>query len=331
MAKDRLSQLATQYRITNNRFRMKDIDPGDTLGLDMKEQAGDLLKSGIERLAELQERMYAQDRWALLLVFQALDAAGKDGTIKHVMSGINPQGCVVSSFKRPTPEDLDHDFLWRCMKHLPERGRIGIFNRSYYEEVLVVRVHPELLAAQPLPSKLVNKNIWKNRFKHIRRFEEYLSDQGTVIRKFFLHVSKKEQRKRFLERLDQPEKNWKFSTADVHEREHFDDYMDSYEDLIRNTSTKESPWFVVPADNKWFTRLVVASVVTDALESIKPSFPKLDGDKLNELNVARAALEAEPQKGKNKKKKTQESEGSTENAEDTEIMQAAKTKKRNRA
>jgi PPK2 family polyphosphate:nucleotide phosphotransferase len=257
----------------------------------------------------LQERMYAQDRWALLLVFQALDAAGKDGTIKHVMSGINPQGCVVSSFKKPTPEDLDHDFLWRCMKHLPERGRIGIFNRSYYEEVLVVRVHPELLAAQPLPTKLVSKNIWRNRFTHIRRFEEYLSHQGTVIRKFFLHVSKQEQRRRFLERLDEPEKNWKFSTADVHEREHFDDYMDAYEDLIRHTATKESPWYVVPADNKWFTRLVVASVVTDALEYIKPSFPKLDGEKLRELNVARAALEAEPgQKKKKKKGKAEQDE-----------------------
>jgi PPK2 family polyphosphate:nucleotide phosphotransferase len=306
MAKDRLSRLATHYRITNSRFRMKDVDPGDTLGLDMKEQAGDLLKSGIERLAELQERMYAQDRWALLLVFQALDAAGKDGTIKHVMSGINPQGCQVSSFKRPSSEDLDHDFLWRCIKHLPERGRIGIFNRSYYEEVLVVRVHPELLAAQPLPATLVNKNIWKNRFKHIRRFEEYLGDQGTVIRKFFLYVSKKEQRKRFLERLDEPEKNWKFSTADVHEREHFDDYMDAYEDLIRHTSTKESPWYVVPADNKWFTRLVVASVVTDGLETIKPSFPKLDGEKLRELNVARAALEAQPGQKQGKAKKTVE-------------------------
>jgi len=303
MAKDRPSRLATQYRITNSRFRMKDIDPGDTLGLDMKEEAGELLQTGIERLADLQERMYAQDRWALLLVFQALDAAGKDGTIKHVMSGINPQGCQVSSFKRPTSEDLDHDFLWRCMKHLPERGRIGIFNRSYYEEVLVVRVHPEILASQPLPASLVDRDIWKNRFRHIRHFEEYLSDQGTVIRKFFLYVSKKEQRKRFLERLDEPEKNWKFSTADVHEREHFDHYIEAYEDLIRHTSTKECPWHVIPADNKWFTRLVVASVVTDALESIKPSFPKVDGEKLRELNVARAALEAEPQKGKPKKNK----------------------------
>jgi PPK2 family polyphosphate:nucleotide phosphotransferase len=210
----------------------------------------------------------------------------------------------VHSFKAPSHEELDHDFLWRAHRVCPERGRIGIFNRSYYEEVLVVRVHPELLAAQPLPEQLVNKNIWKNRFRHIRRFEDYLSDQGTVIRKFFLHVSKKEQRKRFLERLDQPEKNWKFSTADVHEREHFDDYMDAYEDLIRHTATKECPWYVVPADNKWFTRLVVASVVTDALETIKPSFPKLDGDKLRELNVARAALEAEPQKGKKKKAAT---------------------------
>jgi PPK2 family polyphosphate:nucleotide phosphotransferase len=309
MAKDRLSHLATNYRITNNRFRIKDVDPGDTRAY--RRNAGDLLKSGIERLAELQERMYAQDRWALLLVFQALDAAGKDGTIKHVMSGINPQGCVVSSFKRPTPEDLDHDFLWRCMKHLPERGRIGIFNRSYYEEVLVVRVQFQLLAAQRC-----RRSRTRTSGKPIQTAaSRMLTDQGTVIRKFFLHVSKKEQRKRFFERLDQPEKNWKFSTADVHEREHFDDYMDSYEDLIRHTSTKNSPWYVVPADNKWFTRLVVASVVTDALESIKPSFPKLDGDKLNELNVARAALEAEPGQKKTRKKEEDAGAASAEPVE----------------
>jgi PPK2 family polyphosphate:nucleotide phosphotransferase len=294
MAKAPPKKLAPPFRVTGPTFRMKDIDPGETLGLDIKEQADDLLKRGIQRLASLQERMYAQDRWALLLIFQALDAAGKDGTIKHVMSGINPQGCQVSSFKQPSSEDLDHDFMWRSFKHLPERGRIGIFNRSYYEEVLVVRVHPELLPKERIPEKLVDKNIWKNRFRHIRRIEEYLTDQGTVVRKFFLHVSKKEQRRRFLERLDEPEKNWKFSTADVHEREHFDDYMDAYEDMIRHTATKDSPWYVVPADHKWFTRLVVAAAVIDALESIKPSFPKLDDEKLRELTLARAALEAEP-------------------------------------
>jgi len=296
MAKDHVERLSSRFRVTDPRFRMKDVDPGDTLGFHMKEHAEQLLTENVRRLSALQERMYAQDRWALLLVFQALDAAGKDGTIKHVMSGVNPQGCQVTSFKQPSSEDLDHDFLWRCNKHLPERGRIGIFNRSYYEEVLVVRVHPELLTKQSLPPKLVTKDIWKTRFRHIRNFEDFLSDQGTVIRKFFLHVSKKEQRRRFLERLDEPEKNWKFSTADVHEREHFGDYMEAYEDLIRHTATKRSPWYVVPADNKWFTRVVVSSVVIDALESIKPSFPKVDGEKLNELQIARAALEAEKSK-----------------------------------
>ena len=300
LSKHDIDHLATHFRVNHSRFRLEDIDPADTLGLNLKEESSNLLQSSIERLAELQERLYAQDRWAVLLIFQALDAAGKDGTIKHVMSGINPQGCHVASFKKPTPEDLDHDFLWRCNRHLPERGRIGIFNRSYYEETLVVRVHPELLAAQPLPAKLVTKNIWRNRFKHIRRFEDYLGDQGVVIRKFFLHVSKKEQKRRFLERLDEPEKNWKFAIGDVHEREHFDDYMAAYEDMIRHTTTRQAPWFVVPADNKWFTRLVVSTIVIDALESIKPTFPKVDGEKLRELNVARAALEAESRKKKRK-------------------------------
>jgi PPK2 family polyphosphate:nucleotide phosphotransferase len=226
-------------------------------------------------------------------VFQALDAAGKDGTIKHVMSGVNPQGCVVTPFKQPTAEELDHDFLWRCSKRLPERGHIGIFNRSYYEEVLVVRVHPELLAKQRLPKHLVPKKIWADRFRHIRHFEDYLVSQGTVVRKFFLHVSKEEQRRRFLERLDHPDKNWKFSTADVLERKLFGDYMDAYEDMICHTATKTAPWYVVPADNKWFTRLVVAAVVIDALESIKPTFPKVDDDKMREFRSARAALEAE--------------------------------------
>jgi PPK2 family polyphosphate:nucleotide phosphotransferase len=271
---------------------MKDVDPGDTLGLDLREQAEELLSAGVQQLADLQERLYAQDRWAVLLIFQALDAAGKDSTIKHVMSGINPQGCQVSSFKQPSSEELDHDFLWRTVRHLPERGRIGIFNRSYYEEVLVIRVHPELLEKQRLPDK-VTKNIWKERFGHIRNFEQYLVDQGTLVRKFFLHVSKDEQRRRFLERLEKPEKNWKFSAADVHEREHYNDYMDAYQDAIRHTATDDAPWFVVPADHKWFTRLVVAAVVVDALRSIRPSFPKVAGEQLRQLQIAKAALLAE--------------------------------------
>ncbi len=302
MAKDPVKRLARAFRITDSRFRMKDIDPGDTLGLDLKEQADELLANGVQQLAELQERQYAQDKWAVLLVFQALDAAGKDGTIKHVMSGINPQGCQVSSFKQPSAEELDHDFLWRVMDSLPERGRIGIFNRSYYEEVLVVRVHPELLARQHLPETLVSKGIWKDRFRHIRSFERYLSAQGTVIRKFFLHVSKEEQKKRFLERVERPEKHWKFSAADVHEREHYDDYMRCYEDAIRQTATPDAPWFVVPADAKWFTRLVVAAVVVDALRSISPSFPKVTDEQRRQLQLAKAALEAEPDNGKKRKK-----------------------------
>jgi PPK2 family polyphosphate:nucleotide phosphotransferase len=300
MPKSDSARLASRFRITGRHFNIKDVDPGDTLGLALKRRADVLLQQGITQLQDLQERLYAQDRWSLLLVFQALDAAGKDSTIKHVMSGVNPQGCVVTSFKQPTSEDLDHDFLWRCTKHLPERGHIGIFNRSYYEEALVVRLHPELLAKQRLPETLVTKKIWKDRFRHFRHFEDYLVCQGTVVRKFFLHVSKEEQRRRFLERLDQPHKNWKFSTADVLERKLFGDYIDAYEDMIRHTATENAPWYVVPADNKWFTRLVVAAVIIDTLESIKPSFPKLDDDKRRELASARAALEAE-RSGKSKK------------------------------
>ena len=231
---------------------------------------------GVEALAELQDKLYAQDRWAVLLIFQAMDAAGKDGAIKHVMSGVNPQGCQVYSFKAPSAEDLDHDYLWRCMKCLPERGRIGIFNRSYYEETLVVRVHPEFLEKQKLPPELVTKDIWKERFEDIRSFERYLTRNGVVIRKFFLHVSKKEQKKRFLERLENPEKNWKFSANDVKERGFWDDYMEAYEDMIRNTATKEAPWYVVPADNKWFTRVVVAAAVIDALDSLDLQYPKVE-------------------------------------------------------
>jgi PPK2 family polyphosphate:nucleotide phosphotransferase len=244
----------------------------------------------VQLLAEMQDKLYAQDRWSLLLVFQAMDAAGKDGTIKHVMSGVNPQGCEVASFKAPSSEELDHDFLWRCMPWLPNRGHIGIFNRSYYEEVLVVRVHPEFLTGQKLPPELVTKRIWEERYKDINNFEQYLARNGTVIRKFFLHVSKKEQKKRFLERLDEPEKHWKFSATDVAERAHWNEYMKAYEDMIRATATPHAPWYVVPADNKWFTRLVVAAAVVDALEGLKLHYPKVDKKKRAELAAARKLL-----------------------------------------
>jgi len=245
---------------------------------------------GVEALAQLQDMLYAQDSWAVLLIFQAMDAAGKDGTIKHVMSGINPQGCEVTSFKAPSPEDLDHDYLWRCAKHLPARGHIGIFNRSYYEETLVVRVHPEMLERQKIPPELVGKDIWKERFKDIRGFERYLTRNGVVVRKFFLHVSKKEQRRRFLERLENPEKNWKFSASDLKEREFWDDYMEAYEDMIRHTATEDAPWYVVPADNKWFTRVVVAAAVVSTLGSLDLAYPKVGSEKLKALAAAKRAL-----------------------------------------
>ena len=234
--------------------------------------------------------LYAQDRWGVLLIFQAMDAAGKDGTIKHVMSGVNPQGVEVYSFKSPSAEDLNHDYLWRCMKCLPERGRIGIFNRSYYEETLVVRVHPEFLANQKLPPELVTKDIWKDRFQDIRSFERYLTRNGIVVRKFFLHVSKKEQKKRFLERVENPDKNWKFSASDMKEREFWNQYMEAYEDMIRQTATKNAPWFVVPADNKWFTRIVIAAAVIDALASLNLSYPKVSKEKLKELAAVKKEL-----------------------------------------
>jgi len=274
-------------------FRLAKADPGDTWRLRSKEQAASLLQRGIERLSELQEQLYAQDRWSLLLVFQAMDAAGKDSTIKHVMSGVNPQGCQVHSFKQPSAEDLDHDFLWRTTCRLPERGRIGIFNRSYYEEVLVVGVHPELLMQQKLPSKLIPKDIWKERFESINDLELHLARNGTSIRKFFLHVSKDEQRKRFEARLDEPEKHWKFALGDVRERAHWDQYMRAYEDMIRNTSTPHAPWYVVPADHKWFTRLVVAAAVVDALEDLKLEWPKVDSAKRKEIATAREVLAGE--------------------------------------
>jgi len=284
---------AKPFRVDDGRrFRLRKIDPGDTLdlGSEDKPRAKEALALGIDALAELQDKLYAQDRWALLLVFQAMDAAGKDGTIKHVMSGVNPQGCEVVSFKSPSPEDLDHDYFWRCAKSLPERGRIGIFNRSYYEETLVVRVHPEFLAAQKLPEELVTKHIWKERFEDIRNLERYLTRNGVVIRKFFLHVSKAEQKRRFLERLDNPEKNWKFSANDAKERVHCGDYMRAYEDMIRHTATEEAPWYVVPADNKWFTRLVVAAAVVDTLNSLDLAYPRVDKEKRRELAAVRRAL-----------------------------------------
>jgi len=289
-------KLLDRYRVTNGKkFRLKDFDPADTYGMkkESKPEAQAMMQQDIERLRDLQDRLYAQDRWAVLLVLQAMDAAGKDSTIKHVMSGVNPQGCEVYSFKVPSNEELDHDFLWRCMPCLPNRGHIGIFNRSYYEEVLVVRVHPEILGAQKLPPELVTKRIWKERHADIANFERYLARQGTVIRKFFLNVSREEQKRRFLERIEQPEKNWKFSAADVKERRHWDEYTDAYEDAIRATATPDAPWYVVPADNKWFTRLVVAAAVVTTLEELDLRYPKLGKKQLAELAAARAALEAE--------------------------------------
>jgi PPK2 family polyphosphate:nucleotide phosphotransferase len=288
------ADLAGRYRVSNGaRFRLKDVDPADSWGKRLKPAAGKLLKEGTRRLAGLQERLYAQDRWSVLLIFQAMDAAGKDGTIKHVMSGVNPQGVEVHSFKAPSSEELDHDFLWRTTRVLPRRGHIGIFNRSYYEETLVVRVHQNILARQQLPSELVSADIWRERFQDINAFERYLSRQGVLVRKFFLHVSKDEQRERFIERLEEPEKHWKFSPADVGERAHFAKYMGAYEDMIRHTATEWAPWYVVPADRKWFTRLVVSAVIIDAIQSLDPQFPTVDPKVRAELRKTKAALEAE--------------------------------------
>jgi PPK2 family polyphosphate:nucleotide phosphotransferase len=290
----RARKLVKPFRVEDGRrFRLKDYDAGDTRGIDSKERAEKLLAKGVERLAELQEKLYAQDRWAVLLIFQAMDAAGKDGAIKHVMSGINPQGCQVFSFKAPTAEDLDHDFLWRTAKCLPERGRIGIFNRSYYEEVLVVRVHPQILAKQKLPPRLVTKRIWKERYEDVAAHERYLARNGVLVLKFFLNVSKAEQKRRFLERLDRPEKNWKFSSADAKERGFWKDYMRAYEDMIRATAAPHAPWVIVPADKKWFARLVVAAAVADAMQSLDLAFPEVDAAQKKELAAARAALARE--------------------------------------
>jgi PPK2 family polyphosphate:nucleotide phosphotransferase len=280
------------YVVNNGRkFRLKNHDPGDTRWVKTKKELKSLLKEGVERLCKLQEKLYAQDQWGVLLVFQAMDAAGKDSAIKHVMSGVNPQGCQVSSFKGPSAEERDHDFLWRTTRKLPERGRIGIFNRSYYEETLVVRVHPEFMQHSQLPPKLVTKSIWKERFEDINAFERYLARNGYVIRKFFLNVSKKEQKARFLARLDREDKNWKFGMGDLAERDRWSDYQAAYEDTIRNTGTEDAPWVVVPADNKKFARIVVAAAVIDALDSLKLKFPKVSDEQLKDLKRARVMLE----------------------------------------
>ncbi len=276
-------------------FKLKDFDPGEEGGLGQEDKplAKEALQLGVAALATMQDVLYAQDKWSVLLIFQAMDAAGKDGAIKHVMSGVNPQGCQVSSFKAPSSEDLDHDYMWRCMKHLPERGRIGIFNRSYYEEVLVVRVHEQLLKGQKLPEELVTKDIWDNRLKDIRNFENYLARNGTIVCKFFLNVSAKEQKKRFLERIENPDKNWKFSASDAKERKYWKEYMNAYEELIKHTATKNSPWYVVPADNKAFARIVVASAVINTLDSLGLEYPKVSKEKLAELAKIKEELMAE--------------------------------------
>ncbi len=286
-----IRKLIEPFRVENGRkFRLKDINPDEAGPKALERQADALLAEGIARLRELQSRLYAQNEWAVLLIFQAMDAAGKDGTIKHVMSGINPAGVDVVSFKQPSAGELDHDFLWRCLKAMPERGRIGIFNRSYYEETLVVRVHPEFLGAQHLPKAVSGKKIWQHRFEDINAVEKYLSRNGVVIRKFFLHVSKEEQRKRFLERLDHPDKNWKFSAADLKERDRWNDYMGYYEEMVRETASQNAPWFVVPANHKWFTRLVVANAIIDALDQLDLQFPKIDEAKRAELQKLRRGL-----------------------------------------
>ena len=290
----KVRNLAAAYRINDgSAFRLKDFDPADTNGLSSKKDAQKALQEGIVQLSKMQDKLYAQNRQGVLLIFQAMDAAGKDGAIKHVMSGINPQGCQVYSFKSPSTEELNHDFLWRTSKCLPERGRIGIFNRSYYEEVLAVRVHTEFLRKQRLPAEVVTKSIWKERFEDINAFERYATRNGITILKFFLYLSKGEQKKRFLERLENPDKNWKFSMADAAERGFWDDYMVAYEEMIRHTATKHAPWYVAPADNKWFTRLVVASAIHEALDEMKLAFPSVDAEKREELAAARDALQRE--------------------------------------
>jgi len=284
------------HRVTRGKhFRLKDHDPGDThgMGSESKDEARELLARGIEWLADAQDKLYAQDRWGVLITFQAMDAAGKDGAIKHVMSGVNPQGVQVTSFKTPSSEELDHDFMWRCMKALPERGRIGIFNRSYYEEVLIVRVHQALLAKQKLPAQVLSEAIWEERFEDIVNFERYLARNGYLILKFFLNLSRPEQKKRFIERLDNPNKNWKFSAADARERGYWKAYMKAYQDMIRHTAAPHAPWYVVPADNKWFSRLVVAAAIVEALEGLDLHYPKVGAGKKKELAAARRLLAGE--------------------------------------
>jgi len=286
------AKLSKPYCVKDGKhFRLKDYDPDDVCDKELNKDEGiALLNKSIGHMSELQSKLYAQDRWALLLIFQAMDAAGKDGAISHVMSGVNPQGCQVYSFKQPSSEELDHDFLWRTTRCLPERGRIGIFNRSYYEEVLVVKVHPKILEKERMPESLVTKDIWKQRYQDIHGFERYLSRNGVVVRKFFLNVSKKEQKERFLARLEQPDKNWKYSSADVKEREHWDEYMNAYEEMIQNTASDESPWYVVPADHKWFTRLVVAAAIVDTLEDLNLAYPEVDAEKRKEIEAAKQLL-----------------------------------------
>jgi PPK2 family polyphosphate:nucleotide phosphotransferase len=286
-----LSRLAGRHDVRKgHKFRLEDADPGDTSGVKSEAHARKLLPMGTEMLAHMQETLYAQDRWALLLIFQGMDAAGKDGAIKHVMSGVNPQGCEVHSFKAPSHEELDHDYLWRAHTRCPERGRIGIFNRSYYEELLVVRVHSDLLAAERLPDSLVGKHIWEERYEDINAHERYLTRNGVVIRKFFLHLSPEEQRTRLLARLDDPAKNWKFSLDDIRERKFWSDYQNAYEEMIRQTATKHAPWYVVPADHKWYARLVVAAAIVDTLDGLDLSFPEMDRAKKKELEKVREAL-----------------------------------------
>jgi PPK2 family polyphosphate:nucleotide phosphotransferase len=291
----KLEKLIRRFRIDDpDHFRLASFDPGDTGGLDLdKDEAKSVLAGDLDRLSDLQERLYADNRWSLLIVLQAMDAAGKDGVIKHVMTGLNPQGCLVHAFKAPSTSELDHDFLWRAANYLPARGDIGIFNRSHYEELLVVRVHPELLERQRIPKELVGKDIWKERFKSIRKFERHLARNGTVVLKFFLHVSKEEQRHRFLARLEQPAKRWKFSMGDVAERKLWDKYMAAYEDMVRATSRPHAPWYVVPADNKPFARLIVAKAMVEALERLDLKFPKVDPAALKEMEKVRKALLAE--------------------------------------
>ena len=301
------AELAERYRISDGRrFRLKTIDPADPWGKKLKKITDQMMKQGCKRLATLQERLYAQDRWSLLVIFQAMDAAGKDSTIKNVMSGVNPQGCEVHSFKAPSHEELDHDFLWRTARNLPRRGHIGIFNRSYYEETLVVRVHKAILNRQQLPRELVTPNIWNERFEDINAFEKYLSRQGVRVVKFFLHVSKDEQRARFLARLDEPDKNWKFSPADVKEREHYDDYMKAYEETIRHTATAWAPWHVIPADRKWLMRLLVSAAIIDAIESINPRFPEVDPEVRAEFARLKDELEKEAALEENEEEKKEE-------------------------